>query len=380
MMTKRSYDTMAEAHVEELDAEAVIHDSVDNDSDDEEDDDEDEDDIHDEGVDDDNSDDVEEDDGDEEEEVDVSDDEESVVPTPDEVVLEYTYPDDFQGQNWYQSWRNVVEEGRYYRLIIDCKNSNITEMHDYSFFSSDMLIEVVFLYNNSMINENHLVCIGRQAFSHCHNLQRITNGLPLGLIELGVCTFLDCNSLPQEFTIPRTVRIIRSRCFDRCMDITSVVFGHLPTDTVELLASVFTACYRLDSVTLPQNLALIPEGCFRDCFRLTNIPIPLAVREIENTTFSGCTSLRSIDLSENITGVHEKAYAGCTSLETVTIKSTAVQFGRDVFGNCPSLTTIKMYPWVLPRLFEAMNTDPSFCYKLLRQSQYQLSRFQRDLN
>ena len=213
-------------------------------------------------------------------------------------------------------------------------------MHDYSFFSSDMLIEVVLLYNNFMINENYLVCIGRQAFSHCHNLQRITNDLPLGLIELGVCTFLDCTSLPQEFKIPRTVQIIRSHCFHCCMDITSVVFGHLPTDTQELLALVFTACYRLDSVTLPQNLALIPEDCFCDYFRLTNISIPLAVCEIENTAFSGCTSLHRlrsiIDLLENITGVHEEAYVACTSLETVTFKSSTVQFGRDVFGNCPS--------------------------------------------
>ena len=46
---------------------------------------------------------IEEDrDGNEEEEVDVSESEESVVPTPDDMVLEYTYPDNFQGQNWYQ--------------------------------------------------------------------------------------------------------------------------------------------------------------------------------------------------------------------------------------------------------------------------------------
>ena len=306
---------------------------------------------------------------------DVSSDEELVIPTPDEVELEYTYPDDFQDR----AWQDVVEEGQYYRLNINCEA--VHDIPEDKFFDCGMLIEIVFLNNNKNMQNNILRYIGEYAFYHCYNLQRIRNGLPMGLLEMGEYAFKLCTSLQQGLIIPRNVLLLDIGCFHSCKSITSVVFDHLPTDPVNIRRHAFCECSELRSVTLPISLRSIPSNCFRGYVLLIHILIPIPVRVIGFSAFIGCSALRHIDLSENITAVHENAYSECSSLTTVTIKSSTVQFGRNNFAFCPSLSTIKVYPWVLPRLFAAMNgptTDASnFRNKFLRNSQYQLTQFRR---
>ena len=275
-------------------------------------------------------------------------DEDDDIPTPDELELEYTYPDDFQDR----AWQDVVDF--YCRLNINCE-----AVHDIpagKFLRCRWLIEVVFLNNNKNNPNNIFRNIGQDAFDRCTNLQRIRNGLPVGLVSLGRCAFRYCRSLQEEpLTIPRSVFLIDTQCFELCISITSVEFEHLVTDPLELRKGAFYACRELRSVTLPPSLSLIPACCFLECVELIHIPIPIPVRVIGFSAFNGCSALRHIDLSENITAVHPEAYSICSSLTTVTIKSSTVQFGDNVFALCPSLSTIKVYPWVLPRLFAAMN-------------------------
>ena len=431
-MTKRSYDTMAEANVES-DAEAAMNDNDNNDdnNDDDDDEEEEEDDLQDGGADESNSADDEEeaagnntdegDDGDDDDrnsresarsaesdnedldsEADSSDDDD--IPTPEQVEVEYTYPDDFQDREW----ADVVEAGHYFRVLIDGKTATMTEIPDKKFKRCKWLIELVFLNNTTedinnrtKKNEQYLRRIGKDAFMHCRNLQRITNGFPLGLVELDEFAFYNCVSLRQEMTFPRKVRVVGTGCFIGCHGITRVVFDHLPTDPVTIQYAAFSSCTGLRSAMLPPNLPSIPQEGFCGCVALIHIPIPHYVREIKDDTFRGCTSLRSIQLSENMERIHLAAYMGCTSLETVTINSSTVQFERNCFEGCPVLTTIKLYPWVVPRLLGAMNnnfddddeiddneeifgdnqrlkiTEMSFCYNLVRQSQYQLARFRQ---
>ena len=291
---------------------------------------------------------------------------EEAVPTPEEVDLEYTYPHDFVGR---RSWEEVVAAGQYFRLILD---PSCTEIERAYFSDCYFLIELIF-------RGTKLTRIRQRAFYSCINLQRITNGLPMGLVELEGDAFFNCGSLQQEtLTIPRTVRTIGADCFNFCICITRVVFEHhLPTDTITLHPSVFTNCKELQSVTLPSTLSYIPICCFSGCRSLTNIPIPTAVRVIHRWAFYFCSALRTVDLAENITTIHKEAYVGCTSLEMVTIQSTTVHFAERPFDRCPALRIVNIYPWVWPRLLEAMRYDCTFCYTFVRQYHYQLERFRQ---
>ena len=159
---------------------------------------------------------------------------EEAVPTPEEVNLEYTYPHDFVG---HQSWEEVVAAGQYFRLILD---PSCTEIEIAYFSDCHLLIELIF-------RGTKLTRIRMRAFCRCINLQRITNGLRMGLVELQRAAFSDCCSLQQDtLTIPRTVRTIGRHCFFRCLCITRVVFEHhLPTDTIDLHRCVFLDCEEL---------------------------------------------------------------------------------------------------------------------------------------
>ena len=263
---------------------------------------------------------------------------------------------------------------------MDCQTATLTEIPNDKFQSCTMLIEIVFRINTHP--RYYLRRIGSYAFGFCENFQRITNGLPLSLVELGPCAFVNCTSLQQDITIPRRVQLVHVRCFMGCIGITSVVFEHQSTDPVVALRfEAFGGCSRLRTVILPPNLPWIPRYCFLHCTRLTNIPIPNAVRVIAHCAFQQCWALQSIMLSENMTGIGYDAYWGCKSLETVVIKSSTVQFGVSIFHECPLLTTITMYPWKRCDFLSALDGPTSdncnFRYNLVQKSQNQLAQCRR---
>ena len=309
-----------------------------------------------------------EDDGD-----DHSDGEESVVPTADEVELEYTYPDDFPDRS-YEAWRRVVTH--FFRLIIDPSCTNIP---NHLFYMCTFLVEIVFP------DHSRLTRIGVSTFCECRNLQRM-NKFPEGLLELGAHSFADCSSLQGQMTVPESIRYVRDSCFSFCTAITSVVFDYDPTTTttaavanpnsvVELGDGIFYCCDELRSVRLPYNIIEIPSFCFYGCPKLTNVPIPVPVRVIRPQAFEDCRSLTSLYISENVHAMCRQSYNRCTALKCITIRSSNIRFEFDVFRGCTALTSIKVLPTVWPKLFEVMNYQPNFIYKFLREYHYQIERF-----
>ena len=295
----------------------------------------------------------------------VAEPEQHRVPTPEEVELEYTYPQDFRGR----TWQEVVVAGQYFRLILDPACIDIP--HE-TFQECEYLIEIVY----SEGKDSQLLRIGTYAFGGCCNLQRM-NTFPVGLIELGYCAFFNCSSLEGRITIPSSIQFVRENCFRCCESITSVVFESSTatnTTVVELEDGIFEDCGELLSVRLPQNLTVIPEGCFYGCCSLIDVPIPGTVRTIQYLAFKNCGALTAVNLPESVIAIDWEAYCGCSSLVSVTIRSSTntVQVGRNVFGDCPSLSTIKVYPWHFPKIFEAMNKDPSFLYKFFHQYHHQI--------
>ena len=311
------------------------------------------------------------DDDDEEEE---EEEEEWVPPTPEEVQLEFTYPQDFVGR----SWEDVVQR-RHYRLLIDPSCIKIPYER---FVNCIYLIEIVFA-ENSCLTE-----IGELAFGSCLNLQRM-NPFPDGLVELGHSAFRGCWSLEGRIIIPPSIQFVRKSCFAYCESITSVVFesSTATTTVLELEDEIFMYCKELRSVRLPNNLTVIPRECFCGCRSLIDVPIPGTVREVRTHALNGCSSLVSLDLPRNVTTIQNYAYAHCTSLKTVAIRSSSpnLQVGNGVFNDCPSLETMKVYPWIFPKLFHAVDASnlgiddyqPNFMYKFYRKYEHQLALYRQ---
>jgi hypothetical protein len=300
---------------------------------------------------------------------DSSDDDSSVeeeIPTPEEVTVEYTYPQDFHGRRWEDVVGRDAITGRYhfFRLLLDPSCKEIA--HD-KFQYCSRLIELV-VSKNSVLTH-----IRRDAFHGCTNLQRITNGFPETLLIVEDYAFFYCTALYGRLVIPAKVMRLGLQCFLACSALTSVVFeastsatvGTPSQTTVVLGNKCFRYCTELQFVRLPPRLITIPHACFEDCVNLTDILIPTSVQIIERRSFRECRNLRSIELSNTIERLGEHAFHNCTSLERIriSVSSSQVQFGANIFQGCSSLSTIQIYPWLYPKLFEAMHDDPSFIFK-----------------
>ena len=306
---------------------------------------------------------------DSDEDSDSDDDVDDDVPTPEEVELEYTFPQDFHGRRWEE-----VVQRRYFRLIID---PSCIDIPYHKFYHCRYLIEIVYPGGK----DSQLLRIGT-AFGDCHNLQRM-NPFPDGLVELDYFAFLGCSKLQGRLTIPSSIRYVRARCFACCKAITSVVFESSTatnTTVVELGDEIFLACEELRSVRLPNNLTVIPSKCFYDCSLLIDVPIPGTVRTIQFCAFANCRALRAVDLPESVIAIDGRAYYCCSGLASVTIRSStnAIQVRKEVFRACLSLATIRVVnPVVWSRVLSAMNTDPSFIYKFVRKYEGQIMMHHR---
>ena len=302
---------------------------------------------------------------------------EEPIPTPEEVVLEYTFPQDFVGK----SWEEVVPRRpfrlirRYFRLIID--PSCIAIPNNFFRFCT-YVIDIVYPEGT----DSKLLRIGCLAFDGCSYLQRM-NKFPDGLVRLGISSFDCCRKLQGRITIPSSIRSVGKSCFSNCESITSVVFEPSTSTTtivVELKRDIFWSCKKLRSVRLPNNLTVIPEGCFCFCYSLLDVVIPGRVRTIQSLAFLHCIALGEVDLPESVIVIGEEAFDSCSVLVSVTIRSStnAVQVERNVFGACPSLETIRVVnPLIWSQVLSAMNTDPSFLYRFVRKYEDQIMTHHR---
>ena len=319
--------------------------------------------------------DPEEEDSDDDSEDDDHDDDRDnsdTVPTPEEVVVEYTYPQDFEGSS---HWSDVVPPLQFFRLILDPLCAEIAAE---KFKGCARLIEIV-VPKNSVLTHIRLT-----AFYGCINLQRITNGLPETLLMIEDYAFNICKALHGRLVVPPNVTFLGRRCFCECSALISVVFQHSITSatvgtqntSVELGESCFEECVVLRSVRLPPNLLAIPAWCFGLCRALADIFIPKLVRAIRWAAFYKCSNLRSMDLSKNnnLEAVGDEVFGYCHSLTSIVIRSLSsnIQFGNNVFDGCSLLSSIQVYPWHFTKIFEAMNGDPTFIYKFFHQYHHQI--------
>ena len=88
--------------------------------------------------------------------------------------------------------------------------------------------------------------------------------------------------------------------------------------------SVFTDCYNLKSIILPDTITYIETDAFQNCRSLTEIILPKELKTIGTGAFNGCLGLTSIRIPSSVTTIH--VYSGTT--------------WEPPFENCPNLTSI----------------------------------------
>lgn len=114
----------------------------------------------------------------------------------------------------------------------------------------------------------------------------------------------------------------------------------------------FTACTRLQSITIPKGFKAIGERAFQECTNLERVIIPEGVETIGEAAFHCCTSLQSITLPTGLQKIGQFALEDCASLQSIVVPEGVKEFGYAAFRRCTSLQSI-----ALPGCLERMGYD-----------------------
>ncbi|MEY8762579.1 MULTISPECIES: leucine-rich repeat domain-containing protein [Clostridium] len=96
--------------------------------------------------------------------------------------------------------------------------------------------------------------------------------------------------------------------------------------------SAFLGCATLESISLPDNIGIIPTGIFENCTGLTSITIPKGVTDIKSNAFNGCTGIKEVNLDDGLLNVWDEVFKDCTSLKYIKTPSSVASFGVNCFS------------------------------------------------
>lgn len=243
----------------------------------------------------------------------------------------------------------------------------LQEIGSYAFFSDSKIKTVIF--------PDTLIRIGNQAFMSCYGLEG-TLTLPEGLKEIGSSAFSGSaefagyvNNKMMNITavnLPNSLEKLGYNAFHACK-ITSVT---VPEQITVLESGVFSCCFELTSVTLPEGLKTIgsleqySSGPFQHCTSLKTIELPDGVEVLGRTAFGqsglteitlpknlktigggafcACADLKKINWNDNLETVNSNAFEECIGLTEVEIPAGIANFDPAAFRDCPNTCTIKV--------------------------------------
>ena len=100
---------------------------------------------------------------------------------------------------------------------------------------------------------------------------------------------------------------------------------------------VFSSCYQLTRVSLPEGMKELPDNTFYGCVKLADIQLPSSLTMIGLGAFADCKALKEIDIPVGVTTLGGSAFLGCSALERVTMGDQVKVFDLYCFAQCVKL-------------------------------------------
>ena len=143
--------------------------------------------------------------------------------------------------------------------------------------------------------------IGEEAFYCNQNIESVT--IPNSVTSIGEAAFCGCTAL-KSLTIPDNVRTVEKAAFS-FSGITSVSLSNNITVIPE---RCFMACYNLTSVKFGKKVSMISDYAFFQCKTMTKLRIPGTVKKLGDNSFFNCWKLTDIYLPASLTSIEDTAF------------------------------------------------------------------------
>lgn len=148
--------------------------------------------------------------------------------------------------------------------------------------------------------------IGSDAFHGCANLSSVA--FSEGLEAIGERAFQSCAGL-TSINLPATIGEVGAGAFWQCSELQTAAFAP-GSGQVKLGDNLFTQCYRLMGVTLPQSIDRIGEGMFQNCLMLPGVEIPQGAESIGGSAFAS-SGVSVVLIPDSVTSIGTAAFASC---------------------------------------------------------------------
>ena len=231
-------------------------------------------------------------------------------------------------------------DGIYYNLNNDDKTASVTFYDKSTYYNKDAYKGEVVI--PEVVNHNgvsySVTSIGYKAFHYCKNLTSVS--IPNSVTIIGGWAFDFCEGL-TSVTIPASITSIGISVFNACEGLTSVSFNaEKCTEMGTSTNPIFYSCSNLTTLTIGENVTIIPDYAFDHCTGLTSVSIGESVAKIGDRAFYYCTGLSSVKIPNSVTSIGRSAFDGCIGLTSVTIPSSVTSIGGWPFAGCSGLDRI----------------------------------------
>jgi hypothetical protein len=182
--------------------------------------------------------------------------------------------------------------------------------------------------------------IGERCFEKCSQLMEVAFEPPSSIHTIKCAAFSHCPLL-TDFTFPSSVSTLGSSVFCGCSGLSSVLF-ETPSHLTSIPAQLFRACDRLKAVTLPSSVTTIHRLAFGDAVSISISGAHCAMGQFLFVRLG--TVLRCLGEPANlripaaVLVIGESAFSHAYSIRELSFEEGVMRIGASAFSHCKSLS------------------------------------------
>ena len=180
-------------------------------------------------------------------------------------------------------------------LSIDISPS-VTTIGNCAFHSSSLI---------SVSIPSSVKTIGDSAFRGCENLSAVTFSEGLETIEQNAFRATKLNSV----ALPASIGEVGAGVFFDCQELGIATFAP-GSKQVKMGDNMFSRCYYLMKVTLPNSIDRISDGMFQNCLTLAGVDIPNGAESIGGSAFAS-SGVSVVIIPDSVTSIGISAFSAC---------------------------------------------------------------------